>query len=172
MPFIRVKDGRVENGKSGVANDLFATVADDAPLPESGGAIVSLARFQRDRETLLARNAPIGVRLKANESPELIGADLPRLSVVAVEFPVFRDGRGFSWARMLRTRLGYTGEVRAVGGFLYDQLNYLVRVGFDAFEAPETFDAAAFERALHEMTYVYQPSTDGRRTVRELRASK
>jgi uncharacterized protein (DUF934 family) len=167
MPFIRV-----ENGRAARAEDGFATVGDDAALPQAGGAIVSLARFARDREALLARNAPIGVRLKASESPELIGEDLPRLSVVAVEFPVFRDGRGFSWARMLRTRLGYTGEVRAVGGFLYDQLNYLVRVGFDAFEAPDAFDVAAFERALHEMTYVYQPSTDGRRTVRELRALK
>jgi uncharacterized protein (DUF934 family) len=167
MPFIRV-----ENGKPGAANDIFATVADDAALPEAGGAIVSLARFARDRESLLARNAPIGVRLKSSESPEELGEDLHRLSVIAIEFPAFGDGRGFSWARMLRTRLGYTGEVRAVGAYIFDQLNYLVRVGFDAFEAPAAFDAAAFERALHEMRYVYQPSADGRRTVRELRAGQ
>jgi uncharacterized protein (DUF934 family) len=167
MPFIRV-----ENGKPGAANDIFATVTDDAALPDSGGAIVSLARFLRDRESLLARNAPIGVRLKSDQSPETLGEDVHRLSVVAVEFPAFGDGRGFSWARMLRTRLGYRGEVRAVGAFIFDQLNYLVRVGFDAFEVPDKFDTAAFERALHEMTYVYQPSADGRKTVRELRASK
>jgi len=172
MPFIQVKDGRVETGKPGTANDIFVAVADDAALPQSGGAIVSLARFKRDRDTLLARNAPIGVRLKSSESPEEIGDDVHRLSVVAVEFPAFGDGRGFSWARMLRTRLGFTGEVRAVGAFIFDQLNYLVRVGFDAFEVPEKFDAAAFERALHEMTYVYQPSADGKKTVRELRAGK
>jgi uncharacterized protein (DUF934 family) len=167
MPFIQVKDG-----KPGAANDIFASVADDAPLPDAGGAIVTLARFKRDRETLLARNAPIGVRLKSSESPQEIGDDVHRLSVIAVEFPAFGDGRGFSWARMLRTRLGYTGEVRAVGAFIFDQLNYLMRVGFDAFEVPEKFDAAAFERAMGEMTYVYQPSTDGRKTVRELRAGK
>ena len=166
MPFMQVKDG-----KAGSANDIFVAVADDAALPDSGGAIVSLARFTRDRETLLARNAPIGIRLKSSESPELIGEDVHRLSVVALEFPAFGDGRGFSWARMLRTRLGFTGEVRAVGGFFYDQLNYLVRVGFDAFEAPDHLDPAAFERALHEMTYVYQPSADGRKTIRELRAT-
>jgi uncharacterized protein (DUF934 family) len=164
MPLIRV-----EAGKPGLANDTFATVADDAALPASGGAIVSLARFQKEREALLGRNAPIGVRLKAGESPELLGDDLERLSVVALEFPVFRDGRAFSWARMLRTRLGFRGEVRAVGHFLYDQLNYQRRAGFDAWET-DRYGVADFERAFAEMTNVYQPSTDGRKTIRDLRA--
>jgi uncharacterized protein (DUF934 family) len=151
--------------------DTFTTVADDAPLPESGGAIVSLTRFQKDRDTLLARNAPIGVELKAGENPELLGDDLHRLSVVALDFPAFRDGRAFSWARMLRTRLGYTGQIRAVGKFIYDQINYQHRVGFDAWIVPEGFTLEQFRRALSEMTNVYQPSTDGRKTIRELRAA-
>jgi uncharacterized protein (DUF934 family) len=153
-----------------VAADTFTMVADDAALPDSGGAIVSLARFQKDRDSLLARNAPMGVLLKANENPELLGADLDRLSVVALEFPKFRDGRAFSWARMLRTRLGYTGQIRAVGDFLYDQINYQHRVGFDAWEVPEGFTIEQFRRALSEMTNVYQPSTDGKKTIRELRS--
>ena len=65
-----------------------------------------------------------------------------------IEFPKFRDGRGFSWARMLRTRLGFTGEVRAVGDFLYDQIAYLHRIGFDAFEVPDGFTLENFNRAL------------------------
>jgi len=150
--------------------DTFTSVADDAPLPESGGAIVSLARFQKERETLLARNAPIGVELKASENPELLGEDLHRLSVVALDFPTFRDGRAFSWARILRTRLGYTGQVRAVGKFIFDQINYQHRVGFDAWTVPEGFTLEQFRRALSEMTNVYQPSTDGRKTIRDLRA--
>lgn len=167
MPLIRV-----ESGRAAAAEDDFATVADDAALPPSGGAIVSLARFKRDRDALLSRNAPIGVRLTSAESPELLGEDLARLSLVAVEFPAFRDGRGFSWARMLRTRLGFRGEVRATGNYLYDQIAYLVRTGFDAFEPPAGLDAAAFNRALQEMSNVYQPSADGRKTIRELRALK
>jgi uncharacterized protein (DUF934 family) len=156
------------------AEDSFVTLADDAPLPEAGGRgiIVSLARFQKDREQLLARNSPIGVALKAPESPEALGADVHRLSVVTLEFPKFRDGRAFSWARMLRTRLGFTGEIRAVGDFLYDQINYQKRVGFNAWVVPEGFTIEKFRRALGEMTNVYQPSTDGRRTIRELRAEK
>ncbi len=143
-----------------------------APLPAEGGAIVSLTRFKAERESLLARNAPIGVRLKAHESPEQLGDDVQRLSVVALEFPQFKDGRAFSWARMLRTRLGFTGEVRAVGDFLYDQIAYQRRVGFDAWKAPVGLTLAQFQRALAEMTDVYQPSTDGKKTIRELRAGK
>ena len=84
-----------------------------------------------------------------------------RLSLIALEFPKFRDGRAFSWARMLRTRLGFTGEIRAVGDFLYDQVNYQHRVGFDAWEVPDSFTIEMFGRALKEMSYVYQPSADG-----------
>jgi uncharacterized protein (DUF934 family) len=169
MPFIRVEDWRVESAKPGLANDTFVAVADDAALPESGGAIVSLARFQKDREALLRRNAPIGVRLKAAESPQALGDDVHRLSVVALEFPAFGDGRAFSWARMLRTRMGYAGEVRAVGHFIFDQLAYQRRVGFDAWQT-ERYGVADFERAFAEMTNVYQPSADGRKTIRDLRA--
>ncbi len=159
MPLI--KDGAF-------AEHVHATVADDAALPE-GAAIVSLTRFQKDREALLGRNAPLGVFLKAPETPETLSVDVHRLSVVVLEFPVFRDGRAFSWARMLRTRLRYEGEIRATGYFLYDQINYMRRVGFNAFEVPEGFSLEQFERALHEMTNVYQPSANDRKTIRDLR---
>jgi len=152
--------------------DSFVLIADEAPLPDVGGAIVSLTRFRKDRDTLMARNAPIGVRLKSDESPEQLGDDVHRLSVVVIEFPAFRDGRGFSWARMLRTRLNFTGEVRATGAFLYDQIAYLVRTGFDAFEVPDGFPLAEFNRALAEMSAVYQPSADGKKTIRDLRSGK
>ena len=154
------------------AADPFVTVSDDGKLPDAGGAIVSLARFQKDRDTLLARNSPIGVQLKASESPELLGGDLERLSVVALDFPTHRDGRAFSWARMLRTRLGYKGQVRAVGNFIYDQINYQHRVGFDAWVVPESLSIEQFRKAFTEETNVYQPSTDGRITIRELRLLK
>jgi uncharacterized protein (DUF934 family) len=158
--------------KSGAfAVDPFVSVADDAALPD-GDIIVSLARFQKERETLLARNAPLGVRLQSSQSPELLGDDVSRLSLVVLEFPKFRDGRAFSWARMLRTRLGFKGEIRAVGDFLFDQINYQHRVGFDAWEVPDDFTIAQFQKALSEITNVYQPSADGIKTIRDLRASR
>jgi uncharacterized protein (DUF934 family) len=150
------------------AEDSFVVAAEDAPLPD-GNVIVSLSRFQKEREALLARNAPLGVKLQSSESPELLGEDLSRLSLVALEFPKFRDGRAFSWARMLRTRLGFKGEIRAVGDFLYDQINYQHRVGFDAWEVPDHFTVEMFQKALTELTNVYQPSSDGKKTIGELR---
>ena len=158
--------------KSGAyAQDIYASVADDDTLPE-GPVLVSLARFKKDRDALLARNTPVGIRLQAAENPESLGADVNHFALIALEFPKFRDGRAFSWARMLRTRLGFTGEIRAVGDFLFDQVNYQHRVGFDAWEVPDHFTIEMFNRALGEMTYVYQPSSDGRKTIRDLRASR
>ncbi len=158
--------------KSGAyAQDNFVPVADDAALPD-GAVLVSLARFQKDRDALLARNTPIGVKLASDQNPQVLADDLSRLSLVALEFPKFRDGRAFSWARILRTRLGFTGEIRAVGDFLFDQVNYQHRVGFDAWEVSDHFTVEMFHKALNEMTDVYQPSADGKKTIRELRAAK
>ncbi len=158
--------------KSGAyAQDSYAAVADDATLPD-GPVLVSLARFQKDRDALLARNTPVGIRLQSSENPEVLGKDVSHFALIALEFPKFRDGRAFSWARILRTRLGFTGEIRAVGDFLYDQVNYQHRVGFDAWEVPDNFTIEMFNRALAEMTDVYQPSTDGKKTIRELRAAR
>ena len=119
----------------------------------------------------MARNAPLGIRLKSADNPEQLGEDVHRFAVVALEFPVFRDGRAFSWARLLRTRLGYKGEIRSVGHFLYDQVALLQRVGVNAFEVPDGFSLEQYQRAIGEMSEVYQPAPDGRRTIRDLRAS-
>jgi uncharacterized protein (DUF934 family) len=148
--------------------DPFVNLPDDAPFPSSS-VIVPLVRFQAERTALLARDRPFGVRLKSAESPEILKDDLPRIAVVALEFPAFRDGRGFSWARMLRERFGYKGEIRAVGTFLYDQLAFMTRVGVDAFEVRQDFREEDFTRAQGEMRYVYQPSADGRKTLLKLR---
>jgi uncharacterized protein (DUF934 family) len=158
----------IRNGVA--AEDIYTSVADDAALPE-GAVIVSLKRFRADREALLARNTAVGVVLASDQSPEALGPDLDRLSLVVLEFPKFRDGRPFSWARLLRTRLKFSGEIRGRGDFLYDQIAFMARVGFDAFELPPAITPALFARALAEMTNVYQPSADKRATIADLRAA-
>jgi uncharacterized protein (DUF934 family) len=163
MPLI--KDGKF-------APDRFVFVPEGAAFPEDCGVMVTLARFQSERENLFAHHSPVAVRLASNENPEVLKDDLARIAAVAIEFPIFRDGRGFSWARMLRTRFGYKGEIRAVGHFLYDQLAFMVRVGFDAFEMRQDFTIEEFERALKEMSYVYQPSADGVKSIWDLRAGR
>jgi uncharacterized protein (DUF934 family) len=158
--------------KGAFVEDAFVTVADDAPLPDGVPVIVSLKRWQSEREALVARGTPLGVRLPNAQSPEVLKDDLRHLSVVALEFPIFRDGRSYSWARLLRQRLAFKGEIRAVGNVLRDQLFFMARVGIDAFEVPQGFSIDAFERAMREFSYVYQPSIDSRRTVTALRHSQ
>lgn len=150
----------IKNGH--LADDPWAALADDAVLPPTGPVIVSLPRFRSERDALLARGAPLGVRLKSSELAAEIGADAPRLDLAAIEFPVFRDGRGYSTARLLRERWGFAGELRAVGNVLRDQLLFMDRCGFDAFEVENEDAVAAWEKALAEFSVFYQPATDAR----------
>jgi len=160
MPLIR--DGAF-------VEDPFFFVPDGKAYPDEKGVIVTLARFQGECENLFAHRNPVGVRLASNENPVVLKADLPRLAVIVLEFPKFRDGRAFSWARMLRTRFGYKGEIRATGDFLFDQIAFMARVGFDAFEVRQDFTLEDFHRALTEISHPYQPAADGKKTIRELR---
>jgi uncharacterized protein (DUF934 family) len=150
--------------------DPFFFVPDGKAFPDEKGVIVTLARFQGEKENLFAHRALVGVRLASNENPTVLKSDLKRLAAIQLEFPKFRDGRAFSWARLLRMRLGYTREIRAVGDFLPDQLAFMARVGFDAFEVRQDFTLDQFHHAMREISAPYQPSTDGAKTIRELRA--
>ena len=80
--------------------------------------------------------------------------------MIALEFPKFRDGRGYSWARLLRQRLGYKGEIRAVGDVLRDQWLFMSRCGIDAFDVKPGTRIEDFRAALAEQTVFYQPSSD------------
>jgi uncharacterized protein (DUF934 family) len=156
MPLIRT---------NGPAEDLWTFVKDEEPLPAEGAVIVTLARWQANRDQLAARTTPMGIRLKSGQSPSQIAGDLERFDVVALEFPKFTDGRAYSGARLLRERFGFRGELRAVGNVLRDQLAFMRRCGFDSFEIPATADAAAWAGSLRGISVVYQPATDTRATV-------
>ena len=153
------------------ADRAFAAVADNEPLPE-GPAIVSLARFQKERDSLLARGEKLGLRLEASESPEPIGADVHKIALIVLNVPYFRDGRAYSWARLLRTRLHYKGEIRVTGHVLRDQVAFFTRVGVDSFELPRPASESELEAARAEISQVYQPSVDGRETIWDLRARR
>ena len=157
----------IRQGK--IAEDPYRRVGDDEALPADGAVLVSLARWQADRAALLERADPVGVVLQSDQSPELIGDDLGRIALIALEFPQFRDGRAYSYARILRERFGYSGEVRAVGDVLMEQLHFMLRTGFDAFEIEGEDPLAQFEAAQSDFTVWYQPTGDGHRTATELR---
>lgn len=152
-----------------IVNDPWVAVADDEALPFGAPIIVSLARWKTDRETLIARNAKLGVRLASDERIEDLAADLGRLSLVALDFPVFKDGRHFSTARLLRERYRFDGEIRAVGDVLRDQFLFLYRCGFDAFEVADEAQARAFGLELGRFSVVYQSAANGWLPVSQLR---
>jgi uncharacterized protein (DUF934 family) len=152
-----------------VANDPFADASGAESIPASGPVIVSLAQWQAQRDALLARGTPLGIRLHSDQSPELIAADLAHFAVVALEFPKFRDGRAYSYARLLRERYGYKGELRAVGDVLLEQLFFMVRTGFDAFDIQGADPLGAYRTALADFSVWYQPTGDGRPTAIQLR---
>jgi uncharacterized protein (DUF934 family) len=105
----------------------------------------------------------IGVWLDSHEDPEALADDLDRLSLVAVNFPKFTDGRGYSIARLLRERYHYQGEIRAIGDVLQDQLFYMQRCGIDAYALRADKD---IEKALAGLPYSAKP-TRRRPTSRE-----
>jgi uncharacterized protein (DUF934 family) len=154
-----------------IVEDSFTPVADGEHLPD-GPVIVSLKRFLAERDRILARQQPLGVRLESGESPQELQPYLPKLALVVLHIPAFRDGRAFSAARLLRTRLGYGGEIRLTGHFLLDQIAFYTRVGVDAFDVAPNMSVAHIPTALHEISDVYQPSVDGRMTIRDLRTRR
>ena len=160
MPLI--KDGKI-------AKDPWIRVSADAPLPDGEALLVPYEVWKENRTALLARNSRLGVLLAANQPPQLIAEDLDRLDLVALEFPIFRDGRAYSYARLLRERFGYEKEMRAVGNVLRDQFSFMHRCGFDAYEVRDEKQADAWSQALTEISHIYQPSTDRRRPITSLR---
>jgi len=126
----------------------------EAALP-AGPAIVPLATWKAQREALLARGE-VGVWLAPAEDPADLATDLARLPLVAVDFPQFTDGRGYSTARLLRQRYGFKGELRAIGDIQRDQLAYLVQCGFDAFAIRDGKDARDALAGLGDFSDGYQ----------------
>ena len=160
-----IKDGKL-------VTDSFVDVSGAESIPPTGAVLVTYDQWQAQRAALLARGTPLGIRLHSDQAPDLIAADLPHLALVALEFPKFRDGRAYSYARLLRERCGFTGELRAVGDVLLEQLFFMLRTGFDAFEIQSEDPLRAYRTALGDLSVWYQPTGDGRATAMQLRHAK
>jgi uncharacterized protein (DUF934 family) len=156
--------------KDGVeVNDSFVDARHAESLPATGDILVSLEQWREHRDALLARGTGLGVVLKSDEHPDAIAADIEHLDVIALEFPVFTDGRAYSYARILRDQYGFAKELRAVGDVLLEQLLYMNRVGFNAFDIVGDNDLKQWKVAVADYSVWYQPTNDGRRTIRDLR---
>ncbi|MFQ5634030.1 MAG: DUF934 domain-containing protein [Gammaproteobacteria bacterium] len=153
-----------------VVGDPYRRVADGAALPGHGAVLVSLSTWQEHRSTLLQRGAPVGVVLMSDEHPQAIAEAVGQLQLIALEFPCFGDGRAYSYARLIRDRYGFTGELRAVGEVLLEQLHYMERVGFNAFETDSDDPLTEFDVATRDFSVWYQPSADRRAWAARLRS--
>lgn len=147
-----------------VQDDWQVLKLQEGETPESvaipaGKIIVPLKVWQAQGAALRSRG-DIGVWLASDERPEELKADVAALPVIAVDFPKFADGRGYSIAYNLRARLGFEGELRAIGDVLRDQLFYMQRVGFNAFATRPDRNIHDALKGLSDFSEVYQTSLD------------
>ena len=157
---------RLERGPEGPvfleADDPFVTLAAGEEPAPGAPILAPLDRFRSEGVAWLDAGLTVGVRLAADEGPESLSNLLPRLAAVALDFPVFRDGRAYSSAALLRGRLGWRGELRAVGDVLREQAWLMVRAGFDAFVPADGSTAEEWAAKAGQFRHVYQPAPDGR----------
>ncbi|WP_444888780.1 DUF934 domain-containing protein [Microbulbifer sp. JMSA008] len=132
---------------------------DPNTLP-SGKLILPLRQWLAHREALAERSAEVGVWIDSDEGAELIGNEANNFPLIAVNFPAFADGRGFTAGRMLRERFGFKGELRAVGGFMRDQLTYLQRCGFNAYAFEGNQSLTSLKESLQDFGDSYQSGVD------------
>nr|WP_314539648.1 DUF934 domain-containing protein [uncultured Massilia sp.] len=171
---------QIIKGRAVVADDWSVLTLDEGQAAETvevpaGKIIVPLPVWQAQREQLVQR-ADIGIWFAPDELAQTVKDDLDKFGVVAVSFPKFTDGRGYSIAYNLRRRLGYQGELRAIGDVLRDQLFQMQRCGFDAYATRPDRDIHEALKGLTVFSQTYQASVDTplplfRRTHRGVEAS-
>lgn len=142
-----------------IVEDDWLLLQDGATIPSAGDVIVSLDRWNREHDLLKARSGKTGVVLSSEKSPADI-RNRDELSLIAIEFPKFSDGRGYTHARLLRERYAFRGELRAVGNVLRDQLFYMLRCGIDSFALQPGKDEQGALEAFDEFSVVYQAAAD------------
>lgn len=151
-----------------LADDVWTQVtaealAENPSLPE-GDVIVPLAYYLEQQAQLAARAGRVGVLVNGDDDLPALFALQNSVPLVAIEFPVFRDGRGFSIARQL-VRNGFDGEIRAVGDVAHDRLAYMRSVGFNAFQIPEARFSEADLSVFDEISVNYQGTVADPRPV-------
>jgi len=150
----------VEDGRLSV--DDWRHLGEDEPIPAHGAITVSFARWQMDEAVLQLRTDKLGLRLPNTIDPQEIAEDVSRFSLIILDFPKFTDGRAYSQARLLRTRFGYKGELRADGNVLRDQLLFMKRCGFNSFVVGERAIKEEWAKAFGEFDVFYQLAPDQR----------
>jgi len=140
-----------------IIDNTWQYIADDDEL-RAGDISVSFARWQCDKQQLLAHEGKLGVRMSSTDSAHELAEDLEKLQLIELDFPDFADGRLFSQAWLLRGRYHYQGEIRAIGHYIPDQVFYLARVGVNAFSPKVCEELPDIMNKLNDFTVNYQRS--------------
>jgi len=147
--------------REGFVDDLWTLVAGDDPAPDDGPILVPLKRWLSGRSALETRTSQVGVAVEASGEAQDHLADLADRPLVALGFAKFADGRAFSYARLLRDRYGFKGELRALGDVLIDEIPLMLRCGFDSFVVTNRATIARLETGqLPGPVIHYQPGSD------------
>jgi uncharacterized protein (DUF934 family) len=160
----------IKNAK--IVDDAWQHVADDAEVPAQGDVIVGLDRYRELRAALQKRAGKVGIRLHSNQEAKEAADFVSEVALIAVEFPGFKDGRGYTTGRLLRERFGFKGELRAIGEVMRDQLFYMTRCGFEAFELKATKSLEEALGAFAEFSVTYQGAADDPRPLFRRRAQQ
>jgi uncharacterized protein (DUF934 family) len=152
-----------------VVEDTWTPLAEGAEAAPLGNVIITLEQWQAGGERLRGHNGRLGLRLRSDQSPAQLADDLQHFDLIALEFPRFGDGRAYSYARLLRERYGFKGELRAVGNVLRDQFVFMLRCGFNSFEVANDKAVEAWRDATAEFTEWYQPTGNSRASLGTLR---
>lgn len=149
----------IKNGQ--IQQDSWQLIGKDATdnLP-AGDIIVPVALWLEQADKLTQRSGGVAVWIDAGEEAESITDDLDKMAFVAINFPAFTDGRGYSYARLLRERYGYQGEIRAIGDVLQDQLQHMFRCGFTSFAVKDSKNIEAALAGFKTISEPYQAATD------------
>ena len=143
-----------------IIEDSWRIVDESAEHLPSGNVLLSIDQCQKFSEQFSKQDGNVGLWLDGNADIDKIIDFLQQMSVVAVKFPKFADGRGFSTARLLRERYNFHGELRAIGEFIRDQLYLLQRCGFNAFQFSNDEDLIEASKSLNDFSETYQVAAD------------
>ncbi len=150
----------------GFAPDPWQRVDVLESLPQEGRMIVNLANWRLLTSLRQPTNVAFGLLLEPGQPVEAIADDLPNLALVVIGFPKFTDGRGYSMAHQLRDRYNYKDELRATGDVLFDQLQFMARCGFDAFEISDPVTIRLLEEGHSPIVqHFYQPGEGSEQKV-------
>jgi uncharacterized protein (DUF934 family) len=153
-----------------IANDDWTLVADDAALSDAKEAI-NFSRWASaegaTKDALVAKRdtGTLGIQLNAGDTADLLAEESQGFALINVEFPKFADGRGYSAAHLLRKRYGFTGQLRAIGDVLYDQLFYMMRCGFNSMAMREDQDLDLAVKGFETFSAPYQGDVNDTRPL-------